>query len=145
MPARREAAGVKRRWFAVMGVLVLLGLAVLAAVIDLPIATSAVFAVLVAGSLCFVLGGLDLVPDVVAWYRFVAVGELLVGAAFAVTLLGPVAGGDRSTTALLLAAAGVANALLFGLIGVDWFRGGRQYDLSVFEPGPILGDREGRE
>lgn len=145
MPARGEAAGVKRRWFAVTGVLVLLGLAVLATVVDVPVATAAAFAVLVVGSLCFVLGGLDPVPDAVAWYRFVAVGELVFGAAFAVTLLGPVASGQRSTTALLFAAAGVANALLFGFIGVDWFRGGRHYDLSVFEPGPILGDGEGRE
>lgn len=144
MAPTRERSRVKRRWFAVMGVVVLFGLAAIAVVVDVPIATSAAFAVLVVGSLCFVLGGLDPVPDAVAWYRFVAVGELLFGSAFAVTLLAPVASGQRSTTALLFAAAGVANALLFGFVGVDWLRGGRHYDLSTFEPGPILGGDEGR-
>ena len=131
---------MKRRWFAVLGIVAMLGLAALVA-LGVPAATP-VFAVLAVGSVLFVLGGLDPVPDAVPWYRFVAVGELLFGSAFAVSLLGPVASGQRSTTALLFAAAGVANALIFAFVGVDWFLGGRHYDLSTFEPGPILSGRD---
>ena len=140
MGPRREAAGVKRRWFAVMGALVLLGIAVLSVVFEVLLRDSAAGPLLVAASLLFVLGGLDPVPGYVAWYRFVGLGELLFGAVFVVFWIGPAVGGDRTTTAILLAAAGAANALLFGFIGVDWFLGGRYYDLSIFEPGPILGD-----
>ena len=144
MSARREAAAVKRRWFAVMGLLVLLGVGVLDVVLGAPVFSSAAGPLLVAASLLFVLGGLDPAPDRVRWYRFVGVGELLFGAVFVFFWVGPAIAGDRSTTALLLAAAGVANALLFAFVGVDWFLGGRYYDLSTFQPGPILGDGEDR-
>lgn len=133
-----ELAAVKRRWFAVMGLTLLLGVAALV-LLDVAVATAPAVVLLGTGSLLFVLGGLDPVPDVVAWYRFVGAGELLLGLVFALYWVAPVVGGSRTTADLLLAVAGVANVLLFAFVGVDWFLGGRQYDLSRFEPGPILG------
>lgn len=147
MGSRREPSAMKRRWFAVLGVAVLLGVAAILVAFGAPLATSPVAVVLVVASVLFVLGGLDAVPNRVPWYRFVGVGELLFGAVLALIWVAPAVGGDRTTSSLALAVVGVANALLLGFIGVDWFRGGRHYDLSRFEPGPILGsgDEAGRE
>lgn len=141
MSYRLEPATVKRRWFAVMGAVVLLLVTALVATFGVTVATYPAVVLMVAASLLSVLGGLDPVPDVVPWYRFVGAGELLFGAVFLVLWVGPAVGGGRSTTDLAMAAVGVANALVFGFIGVDWLRGGRHFDVEAFEPGPILGRR----
>ena len=128
-----------------VGLAVLLGVGALGVAFEASLASSPVALVLVVASVLLVLGGFDATPDLVAWYRFVGLGELLFGAIFALIWIAPAVGEDRTTSDLALAAVGVANALIFGFIGVDWFLGGRHYDLSRFEPGPILGGRSDGE
>lgn len=138
---------MKRRWFAVMGGAFLLPVAALLVRsgppgrLDLPLVLLAVASVLLA------LGGLDPLPDAVPWYRFVGLGEVVFGVALLAMWVGPAVGGSGSNTDVLMALTGVAAALIFGFIGVDWFLGGRHYDLSKMEPGPIFGggDRRKRE
>lgn len=133
---------MKRRWFAVMGGLLVVGFLVLVGVLGRIVATSPAALLLVVGGLLFVIGGFDPIPDRVPWYRFIGVGELLVGAVFVLSLVTPVLEGGRASQDLFLALIGVANGLFLGFIGLDWYRGGNHYDLSRFEPGPIFGADE---
>lgn len=131
---------MKRRWFAVMGGLLLVGILALVWVLGPVVLTTPAALLLVVSAGLFILGGFDPLPAQVPWYRFIGVGELLVGAVFVVGLVAPALEGGRTARDLFLALVGVANGLFLGFIGLDWFRGGNHYDLSRFDPGPIFGD-----
>lgn len=136
---------MKRRWFAAIGGVFLLPVVVLLVRSDPPDRLDLPLVLLAVASALLVLGGLDPVPDAVPWHRFVGLGVVLFGVALLAMWAGPAVDGSGSNTDVLMALTGVAAGLVFGFIGVDWFLGGRHYDLSRVEPGPILGSGTGGE
>lgn len=130
---------VKRRWFAVMGAVLPLLIAVMLFRLGPPATVDPTFVLLGLASILLVFGGVNPAPDAVPWYRFVGLAFLLLGAVSAGYWIEPAARGGRTTADLAFALVGLATALVFAFIGIDWFRGGRHLDLSRIEHGPILG------
>lgn len=138
MPRWAVAVGMKRRWFAVAGLLVLVLDAYVVVQLG-PTSGGALPPVLIAlAGLLFVAGGLDPLPATVPWYRFVGAASVLAGALFLVVWTVPALAGAPSTNDLVLALAGAFNALVLGLVGADVYGGGHYFDLSTFEPGPLF-------
>lgn len=137
---------MKRRWFLVLGVLTVasqVGPLVAFGIPSSPPASTVltVVSTVLAGVL-FVLGGLAPRIGGVEWYRFVGIAALLAGIGFALAMVVPILNGtsayEREVRPLLAVAATIGGASL-AFIGIDWLRGGRHFDLSIYEPGPILG------
>lgn len=134
---------MRRRWFAVIGgffldVAALAGALLGSAALRSPRVAVGIATWLLVGGLA-VVGGLRESVAGVAWYRFVGASDVLLGlwmVGFAVAwyLEGAADG------ALASVAAQALGGLVIALVGVDWFRGGRHFDLSAYESGPILGD-----
>jgi hypothetical protein len=137
---------MKRRWFLV------LGLGMIAASLGLlfvfPVnllenpATAATNIVLILGGALMAIGGAGIQPRTSEWYQFVGAGDVLIGVGMAASYLLPMVYGTSpydGTEGVLLAICAVAGGGSLAFIGFDWIRGGRHFDLSIFERGPILG------
>lgn len=134
---------MKRRWFAVVGgffLIVSAGAVVLLGrdALRTPRFLASILTWLLIGGLS-VVGGLRRSVAGVEWYRFVGVGDVLLGLwmlGYATTwFLDGTA--DRATQVSAVAMAGSGSLLVF--IGVDYFVGGRHLDVSAIEPGPLFG------
>lgn len=134
---------MKRRWFAVFGAVFLLAVLGVVAAFPADLGSEPGIAAQLA---CYLLAGLLLVvggvaPSVrgVAWYRFVGAGVVLFGVAWLLRLPGELLGGGPIPTAELVSLVAVAvTGLVFAFIGVDWFLGGRNFDLSRMQDGAIV-------
>lgn len=143
MAVPAKSGPVKRRWFAVLGSFVLLGWSALALAFGLPDEGEAAFLLndvpLLLGGAALVAGGATDGDGGVAWYRLVGAGFVLLGLSMAGQFLATLAA-QRTLDGLLAAdAVTLVPAVAVALVGLDWIRGGKHFDLSVFEAGPLLG------
>ena len=139
---------MKRRWFLVLGIYIIAANLWLLTTLDSPIieepmtvATNVAF--LFAGVL-FILGGVGENLGNLDWYRFVGLANLIMGIGFAATYLLPMMNGTSAydgIASILLAICAVIGGASLAFIGFDWIRGGRHFDLSTFERGPILASK----
>ena len=135
---------MKRRWFLILGLgIIVSNLGFLFAfdttVLD-NLATAATTSVLVLGGVLMAIGGAGAQPRG-TWYQFVGAGDVLIGIGMASSYLLPVVYGTSpygSTEGILLVICAVAGGGSLAFMGFDWIRGGRHFDLSTFERGPIL-------
>ncbi|RJT06204.1 hypothetical protein [Halococcus sp. IIIV-5B] len=142
---------MKRRWFVLVGLLVIALQSAILVAFGFPSPADPATALLLGGmtlaGCSFVLGGFDRRLGGVEWYQFVGVGNVLVGVSLALGQLIPVLTGttayDSSTLVALVVFAVVGGGSIV-FIGADWVRGGHHFDLSVFEPGPILASGTGK-
>jgi peptidoglycan/LPS O-acetylase OafA/YrhL len=137
---------MKRRWFLVLGVgIIAANLGFLFAfrttVLENPTTAAAnLFHIL--GGVLMAVGGTDAQPRRSKWYQFVGAGNVLIAVGLAASYLLPLVNGTSpygDTVGILLAICAVAGGGSLAFIGFDWIRGGRHFDLSTFERGPILG------
>ena len=143
---------MKRRWFLVLGVgMIVANLGFLFAfrttVLENP-ATVAANAIFILGGVLMAIGGANAQPRGSEWYQFVGTGNVLLGIGFAATYLLPIANGTSAyegSAGVFLAIWGVVGGASLAFIGYDWVRGGRHFDLSTFERGPILGTASNTE
>jgi hypothetical protein len=137
---------MKRRWFLVLGVgIIVANLGFLfvfrAGILENPTPAVANVALILGGVLT-AIGGADAQPRQSEWYEFVGAGNVLHAVGFASTYLLPLSNGTSAygdTAGAFLAIWGVVGGASLAFIGFDWIRGGRHFDLSSFERGPILG------
>ncbi|UPV72803.1 hypothetical protein M0R89_09595 [Halorussus limi] len=131
---------MKRVWFAVVGVFfALFGVGFLAAfgVESLADPTAlATLALWFGASALYVLGGLDAPVGDLRWYQSVGLGNVCLGLQMVVRVPSELAGVSGDFEPLLAALAGGVGGLTLAYIGLDWFRGGRHFDLSAFEESP---------
>ncbi|GAA0457637.1 hypothetical protein MUK72_12040 [Halococcus dombrowskii] len=135
---------MKRRWFLVLGLgMIVANLGFLfafrATILENP-ATAATNTVLVFGGVLMAIGGAGAQPRG-TWYQFVGTGDVLIGIGMASSYLLPMVYGTSpygSTEGILLAICAVAGGGSLAFMGFDWIRGGRHFDLSTYERGPIL-------
>jgi undecaprenyl pyrophosphate phosphatase UppP len=71
----------------------------------------------------------------------VEVGVVALGGPLVFTWMDLVANGGPTAANPSVVPVGVVVTFVFGFVGVDWFLDGRHTDLSVFEPGSIIGGR----
>lgn len=135
---------MKRRWFLVLGSLVILAnVSVLAAfgVPDVSGSTLATPVVSALGGVLFALGGLDRQFQRIEWYQFVGGANISQGIAMGLAFLRPILTGatlsERGIELILAICALVGGASLV-FIGVDWIRGGHYFDPASYETGPIF-------
>jgi hypothetical protein len=136
---------MKRRWFLIVGIFLVVGqIAVLVAFGVPPLsessATATVGITALAGVL-FAFGGTSRQFWSVEWYQFVGVAQMLIGLSFMVSMLLPILTGTsayESDVQPLLAVAAAGGGMSIMFIGFDWIRGGRHFDLSSYESGPIF-------
>jgi peptidoglycan/LPS O-acetylase OafA/YrhL len=136
---------MKRRWFLVLGLsIIAASLGMLFAFSVNPLenpATAATSTVLVLGGVLMAIGGAGAQPQG-TWYQFVGAGNALIGIGMAASYLLPMMNGTSpygDTVGVLLAICAMAGGGSLVFMGFDWIRGGRHFDLSTFERGPILG------
>ncbi|EMA38344.1 hypothetical protein [Halococcus hamelinensis] len=142
---------MKRRWFVLVGGLVIALPSAIVVAFGFPSPAEPATALLLGGMILagvlFVLGGLDRRFGGVEWYQFVGVGNVLVGVSLALGQLIPVLNGTTAYDGSVLPAL-VLFTLVGGgsivFIGADWIRGGHHFDLSVFESGPLLSSGTGK-
>ena len=104
--------------------------------------------VFILGGVLMAIGGVDAQPQQSEWYQFVGAGNILYGIGFASTYLLPMVNGTSTysgTAGVFLAIWGVVGGASLAFIGYDWIRGGKHFDLSTFERGPILGTASNTE
>lgn len=123
------------RWISAFGVAVLAlaaGIALFAGPADLSIRTVAVLGSMALAGVCWLLAGEGIALAGLAWYQWLGAGFLV----FAVGLLaqGAAAVWSGGSGDLLYGASQFLLAVVFGFMGVDYARGGRHYDLSLFDP-----------
>lgn len=131
---------MKRRWFAVIGASIVLAQGILMAIFGFPaIDGLAVFGLVlptIAGVL-FIAGGFSVQIRNVEWYQFVGTADVLMGIWFGLEFaFGPY---TDSTAGPILAVTGIVGGLSMVFIGVNWMRYSRQFGVSRYEPGPIVG------
>ena len=140
---------VKRCWFLVLGI------GIIAAnfgylfifrdgVFETPIvAVANVF--LIFGGTLMAIGGADAQPRGSEWYQFVGAANVLIAVGMAGTYLLPMVNGtsayESTAGALFVVFVVVVGGCSLAFIGYDWIRGGRHFDLSTYERGPILGSK----
>lgn len=131
---------MKRRWFAVLGVFLLVSQGVIFAAFgfssfDARTVLSLLFTMIAA--VLFVLGGLSVQIENTEWHQFVGAANVFMGIWFVVELSLPILR-VGSATGLVPAIAGVVGGLSMVFIGMDWIRGGNHFEISQYETGPIL-------
>jgi hypothetical protein len=137
---------MKRRWFLVLGIgIVLANLGFLfifrSGILENP-ATMTANVVFILGGVLMAIGGANAQPRSSEWYQFVGAGNILYAVGFSSTYLLPLVNGTSAygdTAGSFLAIWGVVGGASLAFIGYDWVRGGKHFDLSTFERGPILG------
>lgn len=136
---------MKRRWFLVLGLgIIVANLGFLFAFDTTALnnsATAATNGILALGGVLMAIGGAGVQPRG-TWYQFVGAGDVLIGIGMAASYLLPMVYGTSSygsTESVFLVICAVAGGGSLAFMGFDWIRGGRQFDLSTFESGPILG------
>lgn len=132
---------MKRRWFALFGGFFLLisGAAVAlfgSTVVETPRLAVGIAIWALVGCLDVVGGAFESVAGI-AWYRFVGLGDILLGLWLFGFAISWYLGGPTTDAVLVSVGASALGGLTVAAIGVDWFRGGRHVDLSAFESGPI--------
>jgi hypothetical protein len=138
---------MKRRWFLVLGVGIILAnlgflFAFRAGIFETPsIVAANVFLIL--GGALMIIGGADVQPRGSEWYQFVGAANVLIAAGMAGTYLLPMVNGtsayEGTAGALFVVFVVVVGGGSLAFIGLDWIRGGRHFDLSTYERGSILG------
>lgn len=138
IPSDDNGSDVNRRWLLGFGALLVaasVGVVLVAGGVPPDADVGAVLTVLGLSltGLCFVLAGLRRPPGM-AWYRYAGAGIVLVGLAQTVRIATSLAAGDVGDGARLVGGvAGIVGGLVLVVIGLDWFRGGRHFDLGVLE------------
>lgn len=135
---------MKRRWFSVFGGLLLAAAAVAAALLGRTVLETPTLAVGIATwsavGILSVLGGLRESVAGIRWYRFVGSSDVLIGLWMIGYGLMAYLDGSTDRALHLTAVAMAVGGLTLTLIGLEWFRGGRQFDIAAYEPGPIFGE-----
>lgn len=136
---------MKRRWFLVLGSLIILANVGALAAFGVPdgsdsnLIASLVISAL--GGVLFAVGGLDRQFQRIEWYQFVGGANISLGIAMGLAFLRPILTGatpsERGIELVLAICAVVGGASLI-FIGVDWIRGGLHFDPASYEAGPIF-------
>ncbi|WP_128477431.1 hypothetical protein [Halorussus pelagicus] len=131
---------MRRIWFALFGGLFgAVGVAFLGAFRADALAdptSLATFSLWLGASTLYVLGGLDASIGDFDWYQLVGLGNVCLGLQMVARAAMTLADGTGETEPLLATFGGVVGGLTLAYIGLDWFRGGRHFDLSTFEESP---------
>ncbi|WP_418283074.1 hypothetical protein [Halorubrum sp. DTA98] len=134
---------MKRRWFAVMGTALLLGVGVLTAAFGGAFWLDPAFAVqgalLVVGGVAFVVAGFGGSPFGLAPIRVVGIGDLCVAAMVLTNAVVTLLDGPPGTAEIVVAVTLGGSGLLLGAMGIDYLRGGVYFDADAFEDGPLIG------
>lgn len=133
---------MKRRWFVVLGAFLLFVNSALFVAFGFPtLDTEAALSLvswMVVGIL-FVVGGSSVQIGAVEWYQLVGAGYVLMGITFgldfSLTTLNDASLGDSG---VVFAVVAILGGLSMVFMGVDWIRGGHHFEISQYEPGPIL-------
>ncbi|WP_135852088.1 hypothetical protein [Halorussus salinus] len=130
----------RRSWFVVFGGLLgLLVLLVLPAAFrgDVPADPTAIttFGLLFGASILYLLGGLGRSVGGFEWNKHVGLGNVCMGLQMVVRALAEFVGASGDI-ALVAALGSGLGGLTLAYMGLDWFRGGRYFDLSAFEESP---------
>lgn len=136
---------MKRRWFLVLGIFLIIGqLAVRAAFgLPTPSESSAIATFVITGSagILFAIGGTGKQVGSITWNQFIGAADLLLGLMFVLGVVFPIWNSTspyESSIQPFLAVAAIGGGASLMFIGIDWVRGGHYFDLSSYEPGPIL-------
>lgn len=134
---------MKRRWFAVLGVFLFVshGAVLVAFGFPAPV-TETVLSLLpwMFAGVLFVLGGLSVQIETIEWHQFVGAANVFMGIGFGVNFsLTTLRDASLGNGGVIFAVAGIAGGLSMVFIGMDWIRGGRHFEISRYETGPILG------
>lgn len=130
---------MKRRWHAVLGWALLLGILTLITGFGLDALRDPAFAIQLAllafGGVAFVLGGRGREPFGLEPIRVIGIGDCSIAAALlvnaAVTLF---VTGENPTMGALIG----VSALVLAFIGIDYARGGVYFDADAVKEGPLL-------
>lgn len=127
----------RRSWFVVFGGLLgLLVLLVLPAAFrgDVPADPTAIttFGLFCGASLLYILGGLGRSVGSFEWNQLVGLGNVCMGLQMVVRAPAKFVG-TSGNIALVAALGSGLGGLTLTYVGLDWFRGGRHFDLSAFE------------
>ncbi|WP_276300093.1 hypothetical protein [Halorussus lipolyticus] len=139
---------MRRIWFAVMGGTFLLVGVGFAGAFGLEGTTDPATAIALvlwfSAALLYVLGGLGKSIGGLAWFQFVGLGNVCLGLQLLTQIPVALADGIPGTEALVVTIATGLGGLSLSFIGLDWFRGGRHFDLSAFDDGPSAGPEQSR-
>lgn len=136
---------MKRRWLSVIGGFFLLTATGLAVALVRAEEFSNVHG-LTAGllglvGLLFVIAGEGRSVAGFEWNQLGGMGHIILGCWFAFQA-GTFVPQETGSVELILIGAFVLGGLVFVFIGVDWFRGGRHFDVTSLEPGRLRADRD---
>lgn len=136
---------MKRRWFLILGIILVVSQTAILAAFGIPpvfeSGPAATVVIIAFAGIFFMLGGSGRQFWGVEWHQFMGAGQILIGLSLATSILLPILNGtsayESGIRPFLAVAAAIGGALVM-FMGFDWIRGGRHFDLSTFEPRPIL-------
>ena len=132
---------MKRRWFAVLGAFLLLTWTVFSFAVGLSFDARLLLndvPYFLAGALLVVAGTTGGAAGV-EWFQFAGLGFVCLGLSMASELLLTLTQSGATTGMLVSAAVSGLIGLVLAFMGFDWIRGGKHFDLTAFESGPIFG------
>ncbi|WP_323191433.1 hypothetical protein [Halostella sp. PRR32] len=134
---------MKRRWLTVLGCLIVAGWTAVFLAFGSFQSPDPLFLVgtvpfLLAGVL-FVLAGTTESLGGIEWYQLSGLGDVLIGLSMSAQFLWTATrSGSVPGDVLVVDAIMAVGGLSLVFIGIDWIRGGKHFDLSTYESGPIF-------
>lgn len=136
---------MKRRWFLVLGIFLIVGQLTILAAFGIPISSksSAIVTFLITGcaGVLYAIGGTGRQFRPIRWNQFIGAADFLLGLIFVLGTVFPIWNSTlpyENSNQLLFAVAAIGGVASLLFIGVDWVRGDQYFNLIAYESGPIL-------